>query len=154
MEIRCLSDDQHEIRTVARWCFDEWGHLNPDDSLDARITSLTHRVNATQVPLTLVAVADDGVLLGTASLIVSDMDTRPGLTPWLASVYVAPPHRGQGIGKQLCWRIVTMARELSYVQCYLFTPSEEAWYRRQGWHLMQREPYRGESVSVMRYDLS
>jgi predicted N-acetyltransferase YhbS len=150
MQIRYLSSDEQEIETVASWHHHEWRHLAPGDTLDARIERIARRAHRTQIPLTVVAIEDE--LLGTASLIELDMDTHPELTPWLASVYVAPPHRGQGIGKQLCRHVLTRTRELGYPTCYLFTPSEEHWYRRQGWGLIQHEPYRGENVAVMRYD--
>src|SRR5688572_13759565 len=44
---------------------------------------------------------DDNVPVGTASLVNSDLPSRPDLTPWLAGVLVLPAFRGQGYSAAL-----------------------------------------------------
>ena len=48
------------------------------------------------VPLTVVA-SIEGVPVGSASLLEEDMETHADLSPWLASVFVLPTSRRQGI---------------------------------------------------------
>jgi hypothetical protein len=50
-------------------------------------TRLKENLQDTPIPLALVA-HDGKSLLGTASLIASDLDERPELTPWVAAVWV------------------------------------------------------------------
>ena len=137
------------ISTLARWFHDQWGHLQPETSIEKRITRLHDRCKKTGgVPLTLIAIKDHGVV-GTASLVKHDMDVHLELTPWLSSVYVAKEHRNQGIGSQLVNRIVQEAKNMDTKMLYLFTPDREGFYTRLGWRLLYREKYRGQPVVVM-----
>ncbi len=63
--------------------------------------------------MTFVASAS-GNLLGSAMLVAQDMDTRTDLTPWLASVFVAPEHRRQGIATKLIAQVVDAAKALRF----------------------------------------
>jgi N-acetylglutamate synthase-like GNAT family acetyltransferase len=77
------------------------------------------------------------------------MDTRPKLSPWLASVYVAAEHRCQGIGSALVRRVVEEAAALDVQRLYLFTPDQERFYARLGWSVIERCTYRGYPQVVM-----
>ena len=57
-------------------------------------------LNADPIPFALIA-HDDKSLLGTASVIVSDLAERPHLTPWVAAVWVEPHARQRGVGGAL-----------------------------------------------------
>lgn len=101
-----------------------------------------------QVPTTVIALSGN-CLLGSASLIAHDMDTHPELSPWLASVYVAPEHRKRGIGRTLVQRIVAEAASLGLDSLYLFTPDKERFYTHLGWTVLERTMYRGYAQVVM-----
>jgi GNAT superfamily N-acetyltransferase len=49
--------------------------------------------------------------MGSAAIIDSDMDTRPELTPWLASVFVAKEFRNQGVGSRLVEHVMEEVRK-------------------------------------------
>ncbi|MGQ0556386.1 MAG: hypothetical protein ACT4PN_10660 [Nitrospiraceae bacterium] len=89
MDIRYLGDCQEAIPHIAHWLFDEWGRFLPGTSIEESIARLHERLHRDQLPLTLVAM-EAGAAIGTVSLILCDMETRPDLSPWLASLYVAP----------------------------------------------------------------
>lgn len=153
MEIKPLAADPTLITTVAGWLFNEWGHHNPGSSHQRAIQRLSERVGSTTIPITLVAFeADQSV--GTASLVASDMESRPQLTPWLASVYVMPEFRSRGIGSALCQAIASELKRLKFQEAYLFTPNKESLYRSLGWKTIENTSYRDESVVVMKYNLS
>lgn len=97
---------------------------------------------------------DNATLLGSAAIIESDMETHPTLTPWMASVFVAPEHRGKGVGSALVKHVVASAREAGHNAIYLFTPDQEALYTKLGWKTLQADTYRGCQVTIMHYDLS
>ncbi len=61
---------------------------------------LEENMRDTPIPLALVA-HHGSSFLGTASVIASDLDERPELTPWVAAVWVEESARGQGIGAAL-----------------------------------------------------
>ncbi len=92
---------------------------------------------------------EDGTVLGSASLVAHDMDTRMDLSPWLASVLVAPEHRRRGVGTALIHRVVDEARTLGFRTLYLFTPDKEALYTKLGWQFLERTEYLAQTVVIM-----
>jgi N-acetylglutamate synthase-like GNAT family acetyltransferase len=116
-------------------------------SVEQRMAALQKHAKA-QVPTTVIALSGSR-LLGSASLIAHDMDTHPELSPWLASVYVAPEYRRRGIGSALVQRIVAEAASLELDRLYLFTPDKERFYARLGWTVLERTVYRGYAQVVM-----
>ena len=64
---------------------------------------LGENINAEPLPIALVA-HDGEKFLGTASVIASDLDERPQLTPWAAAVWVEPHARSRGVGGALVGR--------------------------------------------------
>ena len=148
-----LADHMAFVPTVAEWHHREWGHLAPESSLDQHITRVAQTCTRDAIPSTFVAVAGD-VPVGCASLIHHDLMTRMELSPWLASVYVAPEIRRQGIGSRLVRRAVDSARELRVERLYLITPDQESFYRRLGWSTLEWTYYRGEDVLIMEYPLN
>ena len=143
-----LADFPQHLSTVAGWIFAEWGHLIPSLTLNAVEEKLHTHLNHTIIPLTLVALLGDQPV-GTASLMFTDMSSRPDLSPWLASVYVAPEHRKQGIGSQLTKAIEEISQGLHVKKLFLFTPDQEHFYARLGWSVLDRTEYRGQQVVVM-----
>jgi len=78
------------------------------------------------------------------------MVTRKDLSPWLASVFVPPEHRGKGIGTALTRRIMDEAKALDVGTLYLFTPDRETFYSRLGWTVLERPEYRREQIVIMK----
>ncbi len=148
MEIGYLADHSHFIPTLSKWHHDQWSYLNPSRTIEDRVEELQLSASRQQIPITFVAFSG-GVLLGSASLIAHDMDTRLDLSPWLASVYVAPRHRKKGFGSALVKRTVKEAKASAVETLYLFTPDREDFYARLGWSFLERTGYHGENVVIM-----
>jgi N-acetylglutamate synthase-like GNAT family acetyltransferase len=148
MRVEYLADHPGLIPTLAQWHHQQWHYLDPGTSVEQRAAWLAQHANHPQIPTTFVALSD-GSLLGSASLIAHDMDTRPDLSPWMAAVYVVPEYRQQGIATALIGRIVAEAQTLGIATLYLFTPDKELFYTKRGWRLLERTSYRGVQVSVM-----
>jgi len=106
--------------------------------------------NGEQIPLTVVAF-DGSDVLGSASLIAHDMETRMELTPWLAGVYVGEQYRRRGIGAELVRRIMAEAARLKVPLLYLYTVHSEKFYGALGWKLQERTSYRDQKVVIMTY---
>jgi len=97
---------------------------------------------------------ESGKVIGTAALDDDDMDTHPGLTPWIASLYVDGKYRKQGVGEALVRRVIEEARLAQVKNLYLFTPDREHYYGRFGWRTLFKEDYYGEMESVMVLEIS
>ena len=148
MKIEYLSNDSRTIQQVAGWLYGEWGHLSRGNTLTTAIRRISERAQRRTIPVTLVA-RENGAPVGTASLIAHDMRTRMDLTPWLASVYVLPSHRGRGIGAALCRRAAREAHGLGFSRIYLFTHDKAGFYQILGWKEIQRTEYRKQKVTLM-----
>lgn len=149
MRIEPLVAHPGHVPRIAAWHQAEWSALSPERSLASRVRDLAAEGAPPDVPFTGIALDDDDAVLGSASLVHSDMDGRSE-TPWLASVYVAPAVRRRGVGSALVGWVEQKAREGGFTDLYLFTPDQEALYARLGWSVLSREPYHGHDVVVMR----
>ncbi|MDX8129763.1 GNAT family N-acetyltransferase [Methylomonas sp. OY6] len=148
MTIINLSQEPHQIPTLAQWHQAEWSNLNPGQTLEHRIQKMQAYLSNKLIPSTFIYKHEDQ-LAGSAAIIESDMDTRPELTPWLASVYVAPEFRRQGIGSELVKHVMLQAKAAGVATLYLFTPDQANFYAKLGWTAMAEEYYRDHCVTVM-----
>jgi GNAT superfamily N-acetyltransferase len=150
MRIEYLADRADALPTLARWKHKEWGHLRPGDTVEKRQARLAGMSNRDCIPLTVVALEGEEVL-GAASLIEHDMETRMELTPWLAGVFVGEAYRRRGIGADLVRRIMSEAGRLKIPLLYLYTVHSERLYAALGWTLLERTSYLEHDVVIMTY---
>jgi N-acetylglutamate synthase-like GNAT family acetyltransferase len=147
-KITDLKTEPHHIPVLADWHHKEWSSLNPGKTVDQRIAAMSSYLCEDLVPSTFIAKGNQ--LMGSSAIIENDMDTRPELTPWLASVFVAKEFRNQGIGSRLVKHVIEKARKAGIRELYLFTPDRVAFYERLGWQVLNNEEeYRGHWVTVM-----
>jgi GNAT superfamily N-acetyltransferase len=146
--IEYLPNDAETIRLVAGWFYGEWGHLDPGSSLETAIQRFSGRAGARGIPCTMVA-RENGLPVGTASLVAEGMKKRPDLTPWLGAVYVLPNWRRRGLGAALCRRMVQEAHAFGFHRVYLYTSDAQHFYRNLGWEEMEQTEYQGEVVTIM-----
>ena len=151
MKIGYLADHRDHIPRLAEWLHAQWGYLHENDSVERRAARLESRATRGGIPVTFVAVEGEA-LLGSASLVQDDLETRPELAPWLASVFVAPEHRGRGVASALVRRVVDEARNSEVSRLYLWTTDQERLYARLGWEPVERLRFQGEDIVVMRID--
>ena len=139
------------IPVIARWHWDEWRHADPGGSLESWTVGLQERTCVNAIPTTYVAIADDGVAIGSVVLVANDMETHPELSPWLAGLYVSAAHRRGGVGSALARHAIDRCIEMGAERLYLHTSSATSLYERLGWKVLIRELYEGEQVDVMEY---
>jgi predicted N-acetyltransferase YhbS len=151
MTIEYLADRLEFLPTLAQWQHAEWGRENPGDSVETRAARLQEGANRDRIPLVVVAHAGGTEVLGSASLVQHDMDTRLDLSPWLASVFVGSEHRRKGVGAELVRRIMSDATKLKVPLLYLYTVHSEAFYAKLGWTLQEHTTYREQKVAIMTY---
>ncbi len=146
-----LAEYPRYIETVAEWQFNEWGALNSDATLAAWMDDLRECATAAGIPTTFLALSAtaDNELLGTASLVTSDMETRTDLSPWLAGVFVRPQSRAQGIGAALVQHVVAEAEGLGIARLYLYTHASRTFYERLGWRAIEQANFEGQDVTIM-----
>ena len=124
--------------TVADRIWRAWwkadGH--PLDHIAGRL-----RENMKDTPIPLALVAHDGeTFLGAASVIASDLEERPQLTPWVAAVWVEPQARRRGVGAALVDRATQDCFGLGIDRVYLCArPQRSGFYEGLGWTPIERD---------------
>jgi len=140
------------ISSIAQWHQDQWHSISPELTTALRIKQYSAYPSQQGVPCCFIALVDNRPA-GSASLVDSDMDTHPDLSPWLASVFVHPEFRKQGIATHLIELCIGNARKANIKKLYLFTPDQLEFYQSRGWKLLKSDTYHGEHVDIMSFDL-
>ena len=148
MHIKNLADHPEYIETIGTWHWEEWGHADPQGSLESWIDGIASRTNRLSIPATLIAI-ENSLLLGSICLVENDMDIRADLTPWVAGLLVAPEHRNHGVGSELMKQAMSFAADAGIETLYLYTSTAESLYLKLGWSLIDSAFYEGEDVSIM-----
>jgi GNAT superfamily N-acetyltransferase len=152
---RLCSTREHPelVEVTARWRWEEFSRRDgvPFEGVlaDAEATAATQGL----MPWTAVLL-EDGVPAGTASLVASDLEERPELTPWLAGVVVAPQARGRGLAARLVAAVEQRAAADGVRTLWLYTGSAERIYARLGWSTVEQIVHQGRPCTLMRRDLS
>ena len=139
------------IPTIAGWLWLEWGRRK-GRSIDRIAVNLARRT-ATIGPEQTFVLLDGGKPVATASLVHHDLDSRPDLTPWLASVYVDPRHRGLGHAARVVRAVEDATLAAGIATLWLHTESAAGLYAGLGWEPIGPEVDGGHDVTLMRRSL-
>jgi N-acetylglutamate synthase-like GNAT family acetyltransferase len=153
VKLEYLADHADAIATLAQWHYDHWKKISPELAVEDRIARFRGRIGRREVPTAFVAIVDEGVV-GMACLVAHDMESRLALTPWLATVLVAPHYRSRGIGSALSEHVVEEARALGFLSMYLVTFDKMNFYARLGWNELEPTELHGLPATIMIRDLS
>jgi GNAT superfamily N-acetyltransferase len=149
VEVRFLADVPGLATTLARWHHAQWGALYTDWTLEVATDELIDHATRRAMPTTLVAMQGDAPL-GSVSLVLEDApELRDQGDAWLASLYVVPEARGQGLGVRLVRELVALAAREKVERLWLFTPEHAAFYARLGWRAQGSAKLRGVPVQLM-----
>lgn len=148
MKIDFLGNHLNLLPELAKLQYDEWKHFSPGKTLEDRVLKLRKMAQSNDVPFMVVA-ADNGQLIGSAALALEDMQTRKDLSPWLASVFVKPEHRQNGIATALVRHIEQQATTLGIEKLYLYTERARGLYLKLGWSDIEQCDYQGVNVAIM-----
>lgn len=153
LQIDYIGHYPEHIPTIASWHQREWQNISPELTTQLRIELYSGYKSRPGVPSCILA-HSNGIPAGSASLVVSDMDSHTHLTPWVASVYVHPSFRNQGIATQLLQHCERDALASGVKQLFLFTPDQTRFYLKRGWKLLESCVYHGKTVDIMNLDLA
>lgn len=148
MKIIPLGERMEFIEELAALHHSEWGHLNPSLTLEKRIAKLTSLTGEGGVPSIFIATSGNE-LIGSAALVLEDMQSRPDLSPWLAAVYVKEKYRSHGAASALVAQCEYQAKRSKVDTLYLYTEFASKLYERLGWQILESCIYRGISVNIM-----
>lgn len=153
LDIHYLCDHRDTIPTLARWYHEQWAFVSPVLSVEDAIRRFESRAYRGQIPAAFVALVD-GHAVGLACLVEHDMDSSSDLSPWLASVLVAPEFRGRGIGTALSERATQEASRLGHDGLFLVTFDQVPFYARLGWSILEETTHVGRPATIMTKELT
>lgn len=137
------------VDPLAAWHHAEWGGLMPGWALQSARDELASHLASSTCPTALVALDADDPLAGSVSLLIENTPKFAELSPWLASLYVAPAQRGRGLGRRLVQAMLAHARDVGIERLYLFTPSGRDWYPSLGWTSLGSSELAGHSAELV-----
>lgn len=139
MRIDFLANHQHLTDEVARLIYGQWAeHFGAGGMKKAGLREMLAARSVTdRLPITLVAL-EGNILAGTGSIKLFEPDTKPGLTPWLAGMYVKDSFRGVGVGSMLVRALEAKAAEFGVDTLYLSVGGAPGFYERLGWTELER----------------
>ena len=160
MQIESLAGHRHLATLLGAWHFAEWGHLYPPEVWNAEIAMAEFEgmASATSADRTWIAFEGDSRraedVLGSVSLMASDdLAGYDHLTPWLASMFVAPAARGRGVASALVAHLLSEARGAGHTEVYLFTAGQKVFWSARGWRVIAEVESAGHPAVVMSHSL-
>jgi GNAT superfamily N-acetyltransferase len=148
LHVDYLENHRYAIPKLAELHHAEWLAVTPDLSVEDRVAGFEERARRGSIPTGFVAI-DEDVVVGMASLVVCDIESHCHLTPWLATVLVAPGYRRRGVGTALVSRAADEATRLGVRHLFLFTFDRQSFYSRLGWVPLEPATYGGRPGTVM-----
>lgn len=151
IEIVSLAQRPDLIALTTGWGWEAWGR-KAGRSLAVDLARVQALVDANDFEVTFVLL-DSGTPAAMASLVRSDLDERPNLTPWLAGVYVHPDFRGRGHAIRVVRQVEQAATTEKVSTLWLYTSTAPGLYRKLGWRDHEEiERHSGRSI-IMRREL-
>jgi GNAT superfamily N-acetyltransferase len=150
--VEYLADHPEIVPVVAAAFHAEWRDYYGARTVADVEAELRETAQRDTLPVALVALRA-GEFVGTATLRADSITTHPQLGPWLAAFYVRPEYRNQGAGRQLIEAAGAVARRLGFAELYAGSGRAAPLFERAGWRVLERTPYHGETIAILRRDL-
>lgn len=148
----CVLDTLSAAQVIADWQYSEWGQYEEGVTLVSTREWAKSCIDSQQIPSAFVCYVGQS-LVGTSSVIQSDLPGFEHLSPWLANVYVDPKYRNAGIGTLLIECAAKFAADLGTRDLYLYTFDKFHYYARMGWRPQRQTTYVGKSITIMKRSL-
>jgi GNAT superfamily N-acetyltransferase len=152
LKIRELDAETPDFDTVTAWLTDAFGYLDGSDLAETRRWARA----VIAAPHEAIFAAHAGAsLVGTVSVVGSDLAGHEHLTPWLASLYVSAPARGRGYGIELVRAATAWARARGAERLHLYANRGRVsgFYERLGWRYLADVGIEGERHAIMTFDI-
>jgi len=145
-----LADAPEHLKTIAEWNHTQWGAA-AGRSLSDCVDRFRDVIRKTSEEC--VIAERDGTVLGMACLVDHDLEDRPDLMHWLASVYVLPEYRKDGLASALIGAVEREAAARNIERLHLYTHTAESLYQRLGWTVCERFELDEDAFALMIKDL-
>lgn len=129
----------------------EWGHLYANWNREVAFADFEMEKSNVDLPITWVIHHSSGPLMGSISLVNDDLPGVPDLNPWLASLFVFPEFRGQGLGKLLVQQALNFLQRKKQPHAYLFTEDQVSFFSKFNFVIVGKTKANGHPVTVLKW---
>jgi GNAT superfamily N-acetyltransferase len=135
---------------VSAWLLSEWptwyGEGAPGD-LAGDVEAFAQSESSLPVGFVVFKNAEP---VGFGALKQESIPSHAHLSPWAATGFVLPHHRGQGVGAFMLQSVVAHARIMGYNKVYCGTSTAASVLRRAGWREVDQVVHAGKPLSIFR----
>jgi GNAT superfamily N-acetyltransferase len=132
--IALLADVPHLVEAAGELRWREWGRPPEPTDREFWVDTTAAEAGRSGLPVTWVAVAEDGTVAGVVGLAAHDLDEiRDERTPWVAGMVVAPAYRMRGVGRALLADLEAYAKNEGHDRLWVVTEHAAAYYRACGY---------------------
>ena len=151
ISIDLLAHHPHLISMVGEILWREWGHAPEPENLDWWVEATARESGYDDIPITWVAIDNQGQPVGAVGLGAFDIEERHDRSPWVLGMIVAAQYRGAGIGGQLLRTLEVWGQPRGYSHVWVATGDRAVgFYQKCGWKLQETiERPSGERVFVL-----
>lgn len=154
MQIDYLYNHPGKVQDVSEMIYEEFVIKSDSDKSYSDVYEFFAKTGRDKSPVTLIALENDECI-GTVSLFKNDLEQKPELKPWLASLYIKPEHRESGAGRKMVQGAVEAAALMGYKVIYLRTEDASDYYRNLGWeHIETLTSNTDEKIDVFKQSVS
>jgi GNAT superfamily N-acetyltransferase len=148
IEITRLKPNSPELQICAAWRYEaflkSYGYSLSDSG--AQLAKLATQPDEYETALIALV---DGRLASSCLLVLQEFEALHDVSPWLASLYVAPEYRKRGVARKLVAAIEDQARAHGVARLHLYTGDAKKFYVKCGWSLAEQGIAGGEPYAFM-----
>ncbi len=157
IEVKLLKDCPEAIPVLAQWMYDEWHPYDKELTVERLLNEYQKFLSGMPLPFAVVALKE-GHLIGVISLSEKgepEFEDLPSSGPWIGSFEVIPEERNKGLGQELGFMVLDIARSLGYssVNFYTSNPDNVPRYMKRGAEIVEVRPFRGHMITIMKMKL-
>jgi GNAT superfamily N-acetyltransferase len=157
IEVKLLKDYPEAIPVLAQWMYDEWHPYDQELTVERLLGEYQKFLSGVPLPFAVVALKE-GRLIGVISLSEEgepEFEDLRGIGPWVGSFEVVSEERNKGLGQELGFMILAIARKLGYsaVNFYTSNPDNVPRYLKKGAEIVEERPFRGHMITIMKMSL-
>ncbi len=148
LTIQNLRHHTEHLHALAQWHQQEWRDGGRSVPITRRLQRLRSHLKDDALPNTWIALQDNE-LVGSVSLVDYVFQQEHDTSAWVANLFVIPPLRKQGLGRQLLQYAEDQAEQADLQRLFLFTPNLKAFYQQSDWDFLHQARVQGQWVDVM-----
>lgn len=145
------------VKKISQWCYDNWTHECHDAKIYNKHEYEDYVKNKDECYLHFISIhKESNQICGCVSVVKNDISTYLNYGPWVASLYVCPQYRNNGISKMLLSYLIEYLKvKREYPKIYLWTKKNTlSLYLKFEFRIIKEMTYLDNQIYIMVLDLN